>query len=135
MHPICSIFTGLQTCSLPICPALRPAASVQERPRRGRSPSFVPILGEFGTCDRARVDFIRSVGEPPPPHMSPIGSELKIAGTAAAAMRLNRTVDDADRYARCLHLAHGNLVPRYLVTGAVPQSGRPETHSPHPYSL
>src|SRR3546814_12385481 len=118
MHPICSIFTGLQTCSLPICPALRPAASVQERPRRGRSPSFVPILGEFGTCDRARVDFIRSVGEPQRPDMSPIGSELKIAGHAAAAMRLTGIVDDDERHARCLHLDTGNLVPGTLFPGS-----------------
>src|SRR3546814_12699638 len=85
--------------------------------------SFVPILGEFGTCARARVDFIRSVGEPQRPDMRPIGSELKITGHAAAAMRLNGLVDDAERHSQCLHLDHGNLVPGNLLAGSVHQVG------------
>src|SRR3546814_17536973 len=67
--------------------------------------------------------------------MSPIGSELKIAGHAAAAMRLNGIVDDAERHARCLHLDHGNLVPGNLVAGSAHHVGGLETESPRHFDV
>ena len=64
---------------------------------------------EFQPRDRAVVDLVRPVGEAQRAHVRVGAGEIEIVGDAAAAMRLDRVVDDLERHARRGDLDHRDL--------------------------
>src|SRR5690606_34460701 len=71
--------------------------------------------------ERALVDLVRAVGDAQRPLVGPEAGEREVVGHAAAAVDLDRPVDDLERHVRSLDLDRGDLGAGLLVADRVHQ--------------
>src|SRR5246127_2172857 len=116
----------------PVTIAVRPvrstdiSAHLRDLDRGG----LVSVLAQFLTRDGALVHFVRTVGKAQRAQMRPRQRERKVVGHTAAAVHLDRPVDDRQRDLRSRHLDRRDLRLRGLVPDRVHQVSGLEREQP-----
>jgi len=82
---------------------------------------LVSVFAQFLTGDGALVHLVRAVGEAQRAQVRPRQGKREVVGHPAAAVHLNRSVDDRQRDLRSRHLDRRDLRLRCLVADGVHQ--------------